>query len=98
MANVSDCGELHDEMWRLSDINKLFARVPLPDDVISVPELDDALLATHCAVESAKVCYAGLRLEDNTLAGSPESRFVDILRLSHRSLLRRKILCLSVQK
>ena len=60
MANVSDCGELHDEMWRLSDIHvdKLFAWVPLPNDVISVPELDDTLPASYSAVESAKVCYA----------------------------------------
>ena len=59
MANVSDCGELHDEMWRLSDIDKLFARVTLPDNEISVSELADTVLATHSAVESAKVCYAG---------------------------------------
>ena len=61
-------------MWRLSDINKLFARVPLPNDVITVPELDDTLLTTHSAVESAKVCYAGPRLEDSAAAGSPGSR------------------------
>ena len=71
MANFSDCGELHNELWKLSDIDELFARVPLPYDVlIDVPELDDALLATHFAVESAKVCYAGrqflLYIEVNT--------------------------------
>ena len=58
MANVSDCGELHDELWELSDIDELFAHVPLPDDVNDMPELDDALPATHSAVKRAKVCYA----------------------------------------
>ena len=76
MANVSDCGELHNELWKLSDIDELFARVPLPYDVlIDVPELDDSLAAIHSAVESAKVCYAGPRLKDSTSAGSPESYF-----------------------
>ena len=75
MANVSDCGELHDELWELSDIDELFAQVPLPDDVINVPEVDDALTATHSVVESAKVCHAGARTEDSAPAGSPESRF-----------------------
>ena len=66
MANVSDCGELHNELWKLSDIDELFARVPLPSDVlIDVPALDDALPATHSAVESAKVCYAGPRLKEH---------------------------------
>ena len=37
MANVNDCGELHDELWELSDIDELFAQVPLPDDVESLP-------------------------------------------------------------
>ena len=56
MANVSDFGELHNELWNLPDTDELFARVPLPCVVlIDVPELDDALLATHSAVESAKV-------------------------------------------
>ena len=76
MANVSDCGELHNELWKLTDIDELFARVPLPCDVlIDVPELDDALLATHSAVENAKVCYAGRRLKDSASASSPESCF-----------------------
>ena len=58
MANVSDCGKLHNELWKLSDIDKLFAQVPLRYDVlIDMPELDDALLATHSAVESAKACF-----------------------------------------
>ena len=53
MANVSDNGELRNELWKHSD--ELFSRVPLPYDVlIDVPELDDALAATHSAVESAK--------------------------------------------
>ena len=52
MANVNDCGELYDELWELSDIDEQFAQVPLPDDVIDVPAVDDALLATHSAVES----------------------------------------------
>ena len=47
MANVSDCGKLHNELWKPSDIGELFAWVPLPYNVlINVPELDDALLAT----------------------------------------------------
>ena len=78
MANVTDCGELHNELWKLSDIDELFARVTLPNNVliIDVPELDDALLAaTHSAVECAKVCYAGRRLKDSVPAGSPESSF-----------------------
>ena len=67
MANVSDCGELHNELWKLSDINELFALVPLPYDVvIDVPEVDDALQATHSAGKSAKVCYAGQQLKDST--------------------------------
>ena len=38
---------LHIELWKLSDIDELFALVPLPHDVlIDVPELDDALAAT----------------------------------------------------
>ena len=46
MANVSDCGELHNELWKLSDIDEMFARVPLPYDVlIDMPELNDVLLA-----------------------------------------------------
>ena len=58
MANVSDCGELHNKLWKLSDVDKVFARVPLPYDVLSdVPELDDALPATPSAVESAEFCY-----------------------------------------
>ena len=40
MANVSYCGELHNKLWKLSDIDKLFGRVPLLYDVlIDVPEL-----------------------------------------------------------
>ena len=47
MANVSDCGELHIELWKLSDIDELFAWVPLPYNIlIDVPELDDVLAAT----------------------------------------------------
>ena len=76
MANFSDCGELHNELWKFSDIDELFARVPLPYDVLNdVPELDDALLATHCAMKSAKVCHAGQQLKDNASAGSLESCF-----------------------
>ena len=37
MADVSDCGELHNELWELLGVDKLFAQVPLPDDVINVP-------------------------------------------------------------
>ena len=74
MANVSNCGQLHNELWKPSNIDELFAWVPLPYDVlIDVPKLDDALLATHSAVESAKVCYAGPQLKDSAPAGSPES-------------------------
>ena len=29
MANVSDCGELRDKLWNLSDVNELFPWVPL---------------------------------------------------------------------
>ena len=44
MANVSDFGELHNELWKLSDTDELFAQVPLSCVVlIDVPELDDAL-------------------------------------------------------
>ena len=48
MANVSDCRELHDQMWKLSDIDELFelfAQVLIPDDEINVPEQDDMLSA-----------------------------------------------------
>ena len=50
MANaISNCGEVHNEVWKLSDVDELFARVPLPYNyvLIDVPELDDALLATQ---------------------------------------------------
>ena len=71
MAKISDCGELHNELGKLSDIDKLFARDPLPYDVlIDVPELDDAHLPTHTAVEIAIVCYAGQRLKDIVSASS----------------------------
>ena len=76
MANVTNSGELHNELLELSDIDEVFAWVPLPyDALIDVPELDDELLATHSAVESAKVCYAGPRLKDSASAGRPESCF-----------------------
>ena len=76
MANVSDCGELHNELWKLSGIDKLFAQVPLPYDIlIDESELDDVLLATHSAVESAKICYASPLLKDSASAGRPESCF-----------------------
>ena len=76
MANVSSSGELHDELWKLSDIDEVFAQVPLPYDVlIDLPELDDVLLATHFAVESANWCYAGPRLEDSAPAGNPKCSF-----------------------
>ena len=53
MADVSDCGELHNKLLKLSDIDEPFAWVPLLYDVlIIVPELDIALPATHCAAES----------------------------------------------
>ena len=53
IANVSDCGELHNKLYKLSDMNELFARVPLPYNVlIDVPKLDNALPATHSGVES----------------------------------------------
>ena len=53
MANVSDCGELYNKLWKLSDIDKPFARVPLLYDVlINVPELDNAFPATDSAAES----------------------------------------------
>ena len=71
MANVSACGELHDELWKLSDTNELFARVPLPYDVLinAHAELDDVLQATHSAVKSAKVCYASPLLKYSAPAG-----------------------------
>ena len=75
MANVSDCGELHNELWELSDIDEPFAQVQLPDKAIDVPEVDDALPAIYSAVESAKVCHAGPWLEDSAPVGSPESHF-----------------------
>ena len=81
MANVSDSGELRNELWKLSDIDELFARVPLPYDVlIDVPELDDALAATHSAVESTKVCYAGPRLKDSAPTGIVRKVLLDVLR------------------
>ena len=52
MANASVYGEIHDKLWELSDTDKLFAQVSLPEDVIDMPELDDALLATHSACQS----------------------------------------------
>ena len=73
MACVSHCGEQHDKLWKRSDIGELFAQVPLPYDVlINVPELDSS---TQSAIESAKVRYAGPRLEDSAPAGSLESHF-----------------------
>ena len=76
MANISDCGELHNELWKFSDINELFAQVPLSYDVLNdVPELDDALLAIHYAVKSAKVSHASRRLKNNTSTSSLESCF-----------------------
>ena len=33
---ICDCGELHNELWELSDIDRPFAQVLLPDDVIDV--------------------------------------------------------------
>ena len=86
MANVSDFGELHNELWKLPDTDELFARVLLPCVVvIDVPELDDALLATHSAVKSAKVYYAVRRLKESASASCPES-CLDVLRRSRRSL------------
>ena len=82
MANVSDCGELHNRLWKLSDTDELFSRVPLLYNVlVDMPELDDVLPATHSAVESVKVCYAGPRLKDSTPAGSLESH-LNVLRRS----------------
>ena len=47
--------------------------------LIGMPELDSALLTTHSAMESAKVCYmyAVPRLKDSapTCTGGPESHF-----------------------
>ena len=75
MANVSDCGELHNELWNFRTYCRR-ARVPLPYYVlIDVPELDDALEATHSTVESAKVCYASPLLKDSAPGGSPEYSF-----------------------
>ena len=85
------------ELWKLSD--ELFAQVPLPYNVlIDLPELDDALAATHSAVESAKVCYASPRLNGSAHAGSLESSFGCPTRRNRRSLLRKSILYLSMQK
>ena len=76
MANVRDCGELHNKLWKVSHIDELFAWAPLPYDVlIDMPELDDVLPATHSAVKSAKGCYAGSQLKNSASAGSPESCF-----------------------
>ena len=76
MTNINDCGELHKELWKFSDIDELFAQVPLPYDVlIDMPELDDALPAIHSAVETTKVGYAGPRLKDRAPAGSLKSCF-----------------------
>ena len=100
MANVSDCGELHNELGKLSDMEKLFAWVPLPYNVlIDVPELDDALLATHSAVESAKVCYVNPQLKDGTSTGRPESCFwTSCNKVADDCLLCRNILYPSVLK
>ena len=92
MANVSDCGELHDKLWKLSDRDKLFAHVPFPDDVIVVPELDNTLPTTHSAVGSAKVCYMPAHLQ------VVQRVVLDILRPRSRSLLSGEILYLSIQK
>ena len=43
--------------------------------LIDVPELNDALLATLSAVESAKVCFPSSWLKDSAPAGSPEIHF-----------------------
>ena len=78
MAIVSDCGQLHDKLWKLSGVDKLFARVLSPEDVINVLELDNTVPATHSAVESAKVCYASPLLEDRAPVGSLQSHFVHV--------------------
>ena len=75
MADASDCGELQNEPWELSDTDELFAQVLLPDDIIDGREQDDALVATDSVGESAKVCYPAPRLESSAAAGCPESRF-----------------------
>ena len=36
MVDMSDGGELQNELWELLDIDELFAQVPLPNDVIDV--------------------------------------------------------------
>ena len=69
MANISSYGELHDELWESSDLDELFAQVPSPD----MPELDDAPLTIHSAVESAKACYPD---PDGAPAHGPECRFL----------------------
>ena len=85
-ANVVDCGELQNELWKLSDITELFARVPIPYDVfIDMPKLNDVLPATHSAVESLKVCYVCPRLKIAHL--QVVWRVVlDVLQQSRRSL------------
>ena len=55
-------GDPHDELWKLSDIDNLFAWVPLPykeayNVLIDVPEWDDALPATHSFVEIREYMY-----------------------------------------
>ena len=67
MTDVSDCGKLHSELWKLLDIDDLFAHVPLPDDVINVPELDDALPATHSVAESAKSLLCPSTIAERTI-------------------------------
>ena len=44
-----------------------------------MPELDDVLLATHSAVESAKVCHAGPSLKYRSEWGNNEYKQINVI-------------------
>ena len=101
-TNIWTPTHVHDKLRKLSDINKLFAQIPLPYNkpynvLIDMPELDDVLLATHSAVESTKFAIV---VHNWKIAHLEVARRVilDDLQPKSRSLLRRKILYPSVQK
>ena len=97
MANVSGCWELHDDLWKLLDRNKLFAWASLPYNVlIDVPELDDTLLAIPILLW--KMQKFAMLVHNWKIAHLHEVQSVlDVLWRSHRSLLCRKILYPSIE-
>ena len=96
MVNVSDCGELHNELRKPSDIDELFARVPLPDNEICqswmmhsrLPILLWKMQKFAMLVHNCKIAH--LQVVQRVV--------LDVLRLRPRSLLHRKILYPSIQK